>query len=382
MPKNSIGVLGGGKHKLTDNIDIAMIQSLSRKDEVSDVITQYAQVIIDECHHLSAFSFEKVLKKTNAKYVLGLTATPIRKDGHHPIIMMQCGPIRYRSNNKNNKDTRSHIVYCRETNFIQTKQDSTMAELYGELSINETRNNQIFNDVVTALENKRKPILLTERTQHLDWFKEKFSKFVKNIFVLQGGMKSKESMSEYQYYEFCSINKPLTSEARKEMHLLSSRANVGTHNASYVYNFGDFRGNSDKLLLKYFDVFFYISNFGTIRLTFKYNVSQINIDEIKKYCVEDVVEYEQYGQDILLDISLQNEDGFGWTEGEGVLADLLPLYDEIKSKNYQFLRIVSAVNDEWTGTIDEALKALLSETKLFSQAQHAFLENAGVEKVY
>jgi superfamily II DNA or RNA helicase len=192
IPKNSIGVLGGGKHKLTGNIDIAMIQSLSRKDEVSDVITQYAQVVIDECHHLSAFSFEKVLKKTNAKYVLGLTATPIRKDGHHPIIMMQCGPIRYRSNNKNNKDTRSHIVYCRETNFIQTKQDSTMAELYGELSINETRNNQIFNDVVTALENKRKPILLTERTQHLDWFKEKFSKLVKNIFVLQGGMKSKE----------------------------------------------------------------------------------------------------------------------------------------------------------------------------------------------
>jgi hypothetical protein len=189
-------------------------------------------------------------------------------------------------------------------------------------------------------------------------------------------------MSEYQYYEFCSINKPLTSEARKEMSSLSSCANVGTHNASYVYNYGDFRGNSDKLLLKYFDFFFYISNFGTIRLTFKYNASQINIDEMKKYCVEDVIEYEQYGQDILLDISLQNEDGFGWTEGEGVLADLLPLYDEIKSKKYQFLRIVSAVNDEWTGTIDEALKTLLSETKLFSQAQQAFLEKAGVEKVY
>jgi hypothetical protein len=153
-------------------------------------------------------------------------------------------------------------------------------------------------------------------------------------------------MSEYQYYEFCSINKPLTSEARKEMSSLSSRANVGTHNAFYVYNYGDFRGNSDTLLLKYFDVFFYISNFGTIRLTFKYNVFQINIDEIKKYCINHVISYKQHCDDILLDIYIQNEEGFGWTEGEGVWQNLLPLYDEIKSKNYQFLRIVSAVHDE------------------------------------
>lgn len=189
-------------------------------------------------------------------------------------------------------------------------------------------------------------------------------------------------MSEYQYYEFCSINKPLTSEVRKEMSSLSSRANVGTHNASYVYNFGDFRGNSDKLLLKYFDVFFYISNFGIIRLTFKYDASQISIEEIKKHCINHVITCKQYGNDILLDIYVQNEEGFGWTEGEGLLGDLLPLYDEIKAKNYQFLHIVSALKDEWSGKVDGALKTLFSETKLFSKAQQAFLENAGVEKVY
>jgi hypothetical protein len=185
-------------------------------------------------------------------------------------------------------------------------------------------------------------------------------------------------MSEYQYYEFCSINKPLTKEARDAMASLSSRANVGTHNASYVYNYGDFRGNSNKLVLKYFDVFFYISNFGTIRLTFKYNISQIDINEIKKHCIEDIIDCEQYGEDILLDINIQNEDGFGWTEGEGLLPDLLPLYDEIKDKNYQFLRIVAAVNNEFSGESESSLSTLLAEIPLLSIAQQTFLESTSV----
>lgn len=185
-------------------------------------------------------------------------------------------------------------------------------------------------------------------------------------------------MSEYQYYEFCSISKPLTREARDEMASLSSRANIGTHNVSYLYNYGDFRGNSNKLLLKHCDVFFYISNFGTIRLTFKYNIAQIDMNEIQKYCIEDTIDCEQYGQDILLDITIQNEDGFGWTEGEGLLSDLLPLYDEIKDKNYQFLRIVLAVNNEFSGESENSLATLLSEIPLLSVAQQTFLESAAI----
>ncbi len=185
-------------------------------------------------------------------------------------------------------------------------------------------------------------------------------------------------MSEYQYYEFCSISKPLTKAARDEMASLSSRANVGTHNASYMYNYGDFRGNSNKLLLKHFDVFFYISNFGTIRLTFKYNIAQIDMNEIERHCLEGVIDCEQHGQDILLDINIQNEDGFGWTEGEGLLPDLLPLYAEIKDKNYQFLRIVAAVNNEFYGESENSLSTLLSETPLLFVAQQTFLESAAV----
>jgi hypothetical protein len=95
VPPNSIGQIGGGKSDRTGTIDIAVIQSLYRKDEVKDFVAEYGQVIVDECHHISAFTFEQVMKQVKARYVVGLTATPTRKDGHHPIISMQCGPVRF-----------------------------------------------------------------------------------------------------------------------------------------------------------------------------------------------------------------------------------------------------------------------------------------------
>ncbi|MGL4206809.1 MAG: TOTE conflict system archaeo-eukaryotic primase domain-containing protein, partial [Aeromonadaceae bacterium] len=93
--KGLIGSIGGGKSKPTGKIDIAVMQSLSRQGEVNSIVENYGQVIVDECHHVGAVSFDAILKRTKAKFVLGLTATPIRRDGLQPIIFMQCGPIRY-----------------------------------------------------------------------------------------------------------------------------------------------------------------------------------------------------------------------------------------------------------------------------------------------
>lgn len=90
-----IGVIGGGKSRRSGNIDIAVMQSLSRQGEVNPLVESYGQVIVDECHHVGAVSFDAILRRTNARFVLGLTATPIRRDGQQPIIFMQCGPIRY-----------------------------------------------------------------------------------------------------------------------------------------------------------------------------------------------------------------------------------------------------------------------------------------------
>ena len=94
IEKDSVGTIGGGKRKPTGQIDVAVIQSLSRKGEIDDMVMNYGHIVVDECHHLSAFSFESILKRANPRFVLGLTATPVRRDGQHPIIFMQCGPVR------------------------------------------------------------------------------------------------------------------------------------------------------------------------------------------------------------------------------------------------------------------------------------------------
>ena len=119
MKDGDIGTIGGGKRKPTGRIDIALIQSLVRNGEVSDLAADYGHLIVDECHHLSAVSFELVARRTKARYVLGLSATVARKDGHHPIIFMQCGPVRYRVDAKSQAATRSfsHKVRLRETGF-------------------------------------------------------------------------------------------------------------------------------------------------------------------------------------------------------------------------------------------------------------------------
>jgi len=187
-------------------------------------------------------------------------------------------------------------------------------------------------------------------------------------------------MSEYQYHEFCSIYKPLSPTARKEMHSLSSRACVTTHGASYVYNYSDFRGEPEKLLLKYFDIYFYMTNWGTFQLIFKYPKGEIDIGEIKKYCIEDVISCKQYRQNILLDVNISDEEGsWGWVEGEGRVADLMPLYDEIKEKNYRLLSLASAVNDVLIGEDQNAVSSAIAKIKP-SLAQQSFLDGVGFER--
>lgn len=191
----SIGQLGGGKRKLTHEIDVAMIQSLAKKNEVEECIAEYGQVIIDECHHLPAVSFGRVLSEAKAKYVVGLTATPHRRDGHQPIIHMQIGPVRYKSDIKTQLAQRpfDHRLIVRKTSFqLPPLQPSfPIQELYALLVKHAARNEQIINDVLLAMEQGRSPILLTERKEHLEFFETRLKNFVKHIVVLRGGRTAK-----------------------------------------------------------------------------------------------------------------------------------------------------------------------------------------------
>ncbi len=196
LPAKSIGQVGGGKNERSGCVDIAIIQSTHDKAGVKDLVADYGQVIVDECHHLSAFTFEQVMKQVKAKYVLGLTATPERKDGHHPILYMQCGPIRYKMSARTMTagSPFEHEAIPRLTEFrIPIEQvEMTIQEIYGALAIDDTRNELIVGDLLSAVHNGRSPLLLTARTEHLKHFEEALASEVGNVFVLKGGMGKKQ----------------------------------------------------------------------------------------------------------------------------------------------------------------------------------------------
>ena len=196
VPIGEIGQIGGGKSKRTGVIDVALIQSLQRKGEVKDFVAEYGQIIVDECHHLSAFTFEQVLRQARAKYILGLTATPTRKDGRHPILFMQCGPIRYHRSAK--KDAASspleHIVIPRYTSFLCSHREdtATIQDIYAALVTDQARNDMIIQDLKEVLSTGRSPLVLTSRTEHLRSLADRLSGIAPQVFVMKGGMGAKQ----------------------------------------------------------------------------------------------------------------------------------------------------------------------------------------------
>lgn len=135
--KVQIGQIGSGKFKPTGQIDIAIIQSLIKKENLAEILAQYGQLIVDECHHLAAFSFEQVSKKFRGKYVLGMSATVERKDGHQPIIIMQCGKIVHNINPKtqNKQLPFNHFILPKYTDFKmpEEQQDLIINHIYASL---------------------------------------------------------------------------------------------------------------------------------------------------------------------------------------------------------------------------------------------------------
>lgn len=197
-PHSKIGVIHGGKKKPTGAIDIALMQSLVRQGVVSDLVANYGHLVVDECHHLSAVSFEALAREVKARYVLGLSATVTRKDGRHPIIFMQCGPVRHRVDARKQAAGRpfAHKVAFRQTNFRTTRtmpgEQVSIQDLYALLAADQTRNDMIFEDIMAALEAGRSPVVITERKDHLTALAGRLSKFAKNVVVLQGGMGVRE----------------------------------------------------------------------------------------------------------------------------------------------------------------------------------------------
>ena len=207
-----IGCLDSTDNSLHGIVDIALIQSCLDGDSVKPIVENYGMVIVDECHHVSSITFENVLKGVKAHTVYGLTATPIRKDGHQPIIFMQCGPIRFSSDAKSQiaKQSFERCLIPRFTSYRSITDDKqSITTLYQLLSEDEIRNTLIVEDVCKAVEARRTPIILTNRTAHVTMLAEKLRDKVKNVVTLTGTGNAKEKQETLQHLHEISREEPL-----------------------------------------------------------------------------------------------------------------------------------------------------------------------------
>jgi superfamily II DNA or RNA helicase len=199
LEPKEIGQIGGGKRKPTRKIVVAMLQSLCKTGVVDDLVGEYGHLIVDECHHISAVSFEQVIRQSKAKFTTGLSATVTRKDGHRPIIFVQCGPVRYRVSDRQQaeKEPFAHKVIVRPTAFrlpshLQEAPMPPIQDLYALLAADDERNRLMIEDVIAAVEAKRSPVVLTERREHLDTLAQLLSQRTPNVLVMAGGMGKKQ----------------------------------------------------------------------------------------------------------------------------------------------------------------------------------------------
>lgn len=186
-----VGVIGRGKHKPGGRVDIALLQTLARKEDLAEFLDGYGHIIVDECHHVSAFSFENILKQAKARYILGLTATPQRLDGHHPIIFMQCGAVRH-------SVVKTDHIQARLEVRVQSVPTPTLSsevaihEVFRALCDDVGRNSRIAEDTYNLWREGRKILVLTERTSHLEKLREHLAAKDVPCHILHGRLPGKQ----------------------------------------------------------------------------------------------------------------------------------------------------------------------------------------------
>lgn len=190
--KGGVGTIGGGKSKPSGKIDIAVMQSLSRQGQVNSLVESYGHVIVDECHHVGAISFDAILKRTKAKFVLGLTATPIRRDGLQPVIFMQCGPIRHTAAMPIGAPRDLEVIPHSRFSRIDVASDAGIQDVFRHLATDQVRTQAIASEVHAAVQQGRKVLVLTERSDHIDAIRAALNEMTLEPFVLHGRLSKKQ----------------------------------------------------------------------------------------------------------------------------------------------------------------------------------------------
>ena len=199
---DEVGEISGRKKRITNKIDVASVKSLWNKGKILDIAKNYGMIIIDECHHTAAYTFEKTINTGSAKYVYGISATPERENGHTPIVKMQCGEIRYRGDslqfNKELKIPMKVIVKNSHLNLTNSSINNySLMEIYDLIAKDTNRSEMIINDIKKEYNNGKNILVLTERLEHLNYLYNRLSIFSSNVFKYCGGM-GKKVLKEYE----------------------------------------------------------------------------------------------------------------------------------------------------------------------------------------
>ena len=205
------GTLDSKGNTLHGKIDIALIQSCLEDGGVKPFVRDYGMLIVDECHHVSAVNFEKILKYANARYVYGLTATVIRKDGHQPIIFMQCGPIRYSADAKVQMASQAftRLLVPRFTSYRElTDGRSSYSQMVQRIAGDENRNRLVTDDVCEVLKEGRSPIVLTGLTAHVGVLASALTLHCKHVITLIGSESAKEKRQKMEYLQSIPPSEP------------------------------------------------------------------------------------------------------------------------------------------------------------------------------
>jgi superfamily II DNA or RNA helicase len=185
-----IGQVGGGRNRQSGLVDLGMIQSLKRFDDLETFFSRYGFIVVDECHHLPAFTFEACVKRASVRYILGLTATPYRRDGLQEIITLQCGAIRHRMESIENSFSRTLVV--RETAFTYSGDgDPPIQEIFRCLVRDDARNELIQKDICQALAHGRRCLILSHWKEHCELLANRLAQSSKTPSVLSGTLGKK-----------------------------------------------------------------------------------------------------------------------------------------------------------------------------------------------
>ncbi|HXW58600.1 MAG TPA: DEAD/DEAH box helicase family protein, partial [Solirubrobacteraceae bacterium] len=196
LPAEKIGTIGGGRGKPTGVLDVAMVQSLARHKTLDALLARYGHIVVDECHHVPAVTTERVLRCAPGRFVTGLTATPRRRDGHHPIIAMQCGPVRHTIglDAAHSSQRLAQRLVRRDTLFdpATLPTDPHIQEVFTALVTDEARTQLIAKDTLELAANGRRPIVLTERREHLERLAVHLDQGSHTLITLHGEMRPAE----------------------------------------------------------------------------------------------------------------------------------------------------------------------------------------------